>query len=217
MIETGITFGDIHSFDDLNLILSESDVPPAEPKTSFIDVPGADGSLDMTEAHGEVKYSDRECTFTFTMNPLDSSTWEEKKTEVSNKLNGKVFKLTLDKDEEYYYTGRCVVDDYASDKRIRQIVIKSRVHPYKFKQNVTTVTHELTEEPQTISIFNARRSVVPSISCSNNNTMIVFGTATFNLSAGTHKVLDIRFVEGNNQLTLSGTGTVTFTFQEADL
>lgn len=217
MIETGIKFDDIHSYDDLNLILSESDVPPAEPKTSFIDVPGADGSLDMTEAHGEVKYSDRECTFTFTMNPLDSSTWEEKKTEVSNKLNGKVFKLTLDKDEEYYYTGRCTVDDYASDKRIRQIVIKARVHPYKFKQSVTTLTYGLTNEPQTINIFNARKSVAPAISCSNDNTMIVFGTSTFNLSAGTHKVLDIRFVEGNNQLTLSGTGTVTFTFQEADL
>ncbi len=217
MIETGIKFGDIHSYDDLNLILSAEDIPPAEPKTSFIDVPGADGSLDMTEAHGEVKYSDRECTFTFTMNPLDSSTWEEKKTEVSNKLNGKVFKITLDKDEDYYYTGRCSVNEFSSDKRIKQIVIAARVHPYKFKQNVTTLNYNLTESQQTINITNARKAVSPTITCTNDNTVIVFGTATFNLSAGTHKVLDIRFVEGNNQLTLSGTGTVTFTFQEADL
>ena len=109
MIEKGVLFGNIHSFYDLNLILSAVDIPPAKPKTSYVDVPGADGDVDLTEAHGEVKYSDREITFTFTMNPagdLSESAWTEKKTEVSNELNGRSMKITLDKDDEFYWLGK---------------------------------------------------------------------------------------------------------------
>ena len=69
MIETGILFGNIHSFYDLNLILSAVDIEPAKPKTTYVDVPGGDGSLDLTEALGEVKYYDRTHKFTLTMNP----------------------------------------------------------------------------------------------------------------------------------------------------
>lgn len=220
MIRKGIYFDEIHSCDDLNLILSSSDIPPATPKTNYVDIPGADGSKDLTEAHGEVKFSDRDCTFTFVMNPADDlsvSAFEEKKTEISNLLNGKVCKITLDKDEDYYFKGRCVVDQYQSDRRLHTIVVKARVNPYKYKQNITTIAFELSEKPKTANILNGRKSVSPSIKCTDNNTVVAFGGATYNLSAGTHKILDIFFVEGNNSVTISGTGTVTFSFQEADL
>lgn len=217
MIETGVYFNDTHSFYDLNLILSKVDVPPAKPKTTFIDIPGADGSVDLTEAHGGVKYSDRECSFTFTMLPTDLSTWEEKKTEVSNLLNGRVFKITLDKDDEYYYSGRCEVKDYDVDKKIRQIVVTAKVKPYKFKQNITVMKVALASTPKSVVLMNGRKTVSPSIECTNDNTVVTFGGATFNLSAGIHKILDIQLVEGNNMLTVSGTGSVTFTYQEGDL
>ena len=217
MIETGVLFNETHSYFDLNLILSAVDIPPAKPKTTFIDVPGADGSVDLTEAHGEVKYSDRECSFTFTMLPTDSSTWEEKKTEVSNLLNGRVFNITLDKDDEYYYSGRCEVKGFEVDKKIRQIVVSAKVKPYKFKQNVTVMKAALTNTPKTVNLMNGRKTVSPSIECTNDDTVVVFGDATFNLSAGKHKVLDIQLVEGNNVVTVSGTGSVTFSYQEGDL
>jgi hypothetical protein len=70
---------------------------------------------------------------------------------------------------------------------------------------------------QNINLTNGRKSVCPSIECSNDNTVIVFGGATFNLSAGKHEILDIQFVEGTNTLAVSGSGTVTFSYQEGDL
>lgn len=213
----GIYFDDVHSFDDLSLILTEKDIPPAEPKTVYVDVPGADGSLDLTEVHGEVKYKDRNCKFTFARYPLDSMDWEEKKTEISNLLNGKMCKITLDIDSDYYYQGRCAVDEYLQDKNLKQIVITARVKPYKFKQDVTVVTVALTETPKTVHLSNGRRVVSPSIDCTHDNTVIVFGDAEFNLSKGTHKLLDVQLKEGNNSFTVSGSGTLTFRYQEGDL
>ena len=217
MIETGISFDAVHSYNDLNLILSDSDIPPANPKTTYVDIPGGDGSLDLTEAHGEVKYNDRDCKFTFTVSPAASVTWEEKKTEVSNTLNGKNCKITLDKDGGYYYLGRCTVDDYLSDKKINQIVVSAKVKPYKFKQTETSVSFSLSQTQKTVTVTNGRKVVSPTIVCTNDNTTVIFGSITKTLSAGTHKVLDIRFTEGTNTLTVSGSGTITFKFQEGDL
>lgn len=216
----GIWFGGIHSHKDLNLILSEVSIPPAKPKTNYIDIPGADGSVDLTEANGEVKYSDRDCKFTFSMNPagdVSEQAWEDRKTEVSNALNGLVFKITLDKDPDFFYFGRCTVDEYASDKQKRQIVVSAKVQPYKYKQNETVVTYALSSTAKTVIIKNARKPVCPIIECSKANSKVVFGASTFVLAVGENKLLDIRFVQGNNTLKISGSGTMTFRYQEGAL
>lgn len=213
----GILFGDVHSFNDLNLVLTKATIPPAKPKTTYIDIPGADGSLDLTEAHGDVKYSDRDCTFNFSVLPSDDTDWEEKKTEISNLLNGKACNITLDTDEDYYYQGRCSVDEHLQDGNLKQFTIKVKVRPYKYRQEVTKVTVALTGATKTVILSNGRKPVAPSIECTNDNTLIAFGGISFNLSAGTHKLLDIMLAEGDNTLTVSGTGTVTFKYQEGDL
>lgn len=128
-----------------------------------------------------------------------------------------MFKITLDKDEEHYYQGRFTVNSYLSNKRIRQIVVTGKVAPFKMKQTKTVIKFNLTEAERTYNLINSRLSVVPQISCSHDDAQIVFNGNVFTLSAGTHEVLDIRFVEGNNQLKLSGTGTITFEFQEGNL
>lgn len=131
----GIRFGEVHSFEDLNLILSKADLPPAAVKTVYVDNPGGDGSWDLTEATGKVNYKNREAKFTFSVLPEDD--FEAKKTEVSNLLNGKRFKITLDKDPAYYWEGRCTVNQYESNKKMRKIVVGASVAPYKLKQEKT--------------------------------------------------------------------------------
>lgn len=231
MIETGVYFGDIHSFYDLNLILSSVEIAPASPKTNYVDIPGADGALDLTEAHGEVKYSDRTHKFTLTMNPADDlseAAWEAKKTEVSNRLNGRACRITLDKDPDYFWQGRCVVDSYKSNKRLRQFVVAARVRPYKYKQTETVVSVCLDDYVDNtsgaimipdvpITLKNARKSVCPSITCTKDDTQIEFNGDFYKFSAGTHKNLNIRLVEGDNELIILGMGTVTFSYQEGDL
>lgn len=134
----GIRFDNVHSYDDLNLLLSVAEIPPATAKTNYIDIPGGDGSVDLTEALGEVKFKDRECAFTFTVFPQDD--FEVKKRQISNLLNGKVCKIALDKDPGYYWQGRCSINEYASDKNIHKIVVGAVVAPYKLKEKRTNVS-----------------------------------------------------------------------------
>jgi hypothetical protein len=220
MIEHGISFGELHSFWDLDLILSSAEIPPASPKETYIEIPGADCSLDMTEAHGEVKYDDRTgAKFIFFMNPagdLSDEAWEAKKKEVSNRLNGWRGNITLDKDPDYFWTGRCKLDEFASNKRLRKIVVGARLAPYKLKKELTSVSATLSEDPCVVTLKNARKTVCPTIICTGEATLTVNGGEHV-LSEGTHKVLDIQLHEGETEVTVTGSGEVIFEYQEGDL
>lgn len=213
----GVYFGDIHSYNDLNLILSPFTPTPAEPQTNFLKVSGRDGYLDLTEANGEVKYNSREFLFTFTIAPGDALTFDERVSLVSSALNGLQCKITLDRDPDYYWSGRCSVNKYAQNKKIGQITVKATVNPYKLRQSASVTSFALTSEEQTVILENGRMSAVPTIKCTEDNTVISFGGNVYTLNAGTYKILDIRFVKGDNALTLSGAGIVTFTWQEGEL
>lgn len=221
-IETGVSFevigtGEVfHSFRDLNLILAPFVMPPAKPKTNLLEIEGMDGSLDLTEANGEVRYYDREPKFTFSVFPQDNSTFDERQTVVSNALNGKRCKITLDRDPDYYYIGRCTVSEYLCDKRLCRIVITATVAPYKLLQHETVVAFSLTDSAQTVYLGNSRKSVVPVITVTNS-AQVTFGGVSKQLSAGTHKYADFQLKAGNNAFVISGTGTITFTYQEGDL
>lgn len=215
----GIKFGDIHSYNDLDLFLVKNGVyiSPAQPKTNYVEVDGGDGSLDFTEALGEVKYKDRSCKFTFSVNPSSEMTFDEKKTQVSNALNGKKCKIILDKDSIYYYEGRCTVNEYSQDRRILQIIVTAQVRPYKMKNTETVKTFSLTSTEQTVILTNGRKSVIPEITCTNNNTVVSLGSVKKTLNAGTHRILDFQLTEGENVLKVSGSGSVTFKYREGEL
>lgn len=213
----GVLFGTIHSYNDLKLILAPFTPTPAEPQTNFLKVTGRDGDLDLTEANGEVKFNSRQFDFTFTIAPGDKLTFDERVTAVSNALNGVQCKITLERDPDYYWFGRCSVNKYAQNKNIGQIAVKAIVAPYKLKQEETVAVVTLTGEDQTISLDNGRMAAIPTIQCTNENTVVTFDGGTYTLAAGISRILGIRFVEGANVLTVNGSGTITFKWQEGEL
>ncbi len=212
----GVTFGNIHSYHDLHLILAPFTPAPAEPQTNFLQIPGRDGLLDLTETNGEVKFNAREFVFTFTVAPGDTLTFDERVSVVSNALNGLRCKITLDRDPGYYWQGRCAMSEYNQDRNIGQIEVTATVDPYKLKQNATVVSSSISSTQKSVTLQNGRMSVVPTIDCTGACT-VVFGESTHSLKAGTHRIPAVRLVEGKNTLKVSGTGKITFTYQEGAL
>lgn len=217
MIFKGITFNEIDSFLDLNLVLSSKSIPPAQPKTNYVDLPGGDGSLDLTEAHGEIKYNDRDLIFEFTIHPAEVMTFEEKVTQVSNALNGRYFeRITNLKDPEYYYSGRVSVNEYMQDKNIGTITISAKVKPYKMQHTETEVSVQLSGEYQGITLENGRKPVIPEIICTGE-TKLIFEGSEFTLSAGTHNILEVYLKSGANTVQVKGAGKITFKWRKGEL
>ena len=214
----GTDFGGVHSYRDLHLVQSKVEIEPAKPKTNFIDIPGADGSKDFTESPaGRVVYNTRKITWVYKLYPGDN--WAAKYTQVSNAINGRQCKITLDDDPDYYYQGRVAVDKHAVDGILHTITVVATCQPYKLRQTVTSLTESLTTTAKTLTLIGERMVVVPTITVSASTTLTWAGNSV-SLSAGAHKVLDITLTEGPNTLqarTTSGTGTITIKYQKGAL
>lgn len=214
----GTNFGSLHSNADLRLIQQKVEVGPAVPRTSYVQVPGADGALDLTEALGNVNYDDREIVWTFALYPGDD--WAERRRRVSNALNGIACRITPDDETGWYYDGRVSVDEYASDRLLRTITVKAVCRPWRYKLAPTVVTRaDLGTAYKQLSLPNERRPVIPTITVAQDTTLL-WGGSTIAVSAGTYRRADIRLQAGANILKAkvpSGTGSITVEYQEASL
>ena len=54
-----IRFGTKWAHADYGLIVAPYAIPMPEPQTNFVEIPGRDGALDLSEAFGTVRYADR--------------------------------------------------------------------------------------------------------------------------------------------------------------
>ena len=135
----GITFGEYHSYRDLQLVIADKTIGAPSPKVETIDIPGGDGVLDLTEVFGEVKYNNRRLSF-------ECSTIVPKTqfltlfSRVQNLLHGKRMMITLDDDPVWYYIGRITVSDWKADKRVGKLTIDCDCEPFKYKKQKTVVS-----------------------------------------------------------------------------
>lgn len=214
----GTNFGGVHSFYDLHLIQQKVEVDPAEPKLNMIEIPGADGAVDMTEQPaGRVTYKTRRVLWTFALYPGED--WDAKHRQVSNALNGRRCDITLDTDPAYYYQGRLIVSKHKVDGLLRQIVVEAVCQPYKLRQLPTSVVQGMATTYKTMRLLNERKPVVPTITLTAPAT-IRWNGGTISLGIGEHKVLDIVLQEGENLLEVlapGGSGRCTITYQEGSL
>lgn len=208
----GIRFGKIHSFDDLHLVLSTVNIPPAKPKTTFIDLPGADGSVDLTEALGRVKYSNREASFTFTV--LPSQNFEQVKRSVCAKINGSRMKILVEKDPDYFWNGRCYVDEYNSDAALNQIVVAAILDPHKLKETETFSFSSSTDEKNADFYIKGDFPVTLEWQFTKE-TSIKIGTDLQKFSPGKYRMYDIE--PGTLNFTYSSDGGFTVSYQERAL
>lgn len=207
-------FGSFHTYEDFNVLLSEVDIPPAMPKTNFVNIPGGDGSADLTAALGRVFYNDRECSFTLAVRPEDD--FERKKTEISNKINGRRLQLRLDKDPDFYYIGRCCVSEYKSTKRLNSIVVKATVSPYKMGLSETMQEYPAGISGQQRLFLGCGVPVVPTIITEKDCTLVMDG-GTYRMNAGIHTIPAFELAPGDNIFSLESAGKVILKYQERDL
>ncbi len=213
----GIKFGDYHSYDDLRLILSKKEMGTPAVKSRKIEIEGADSALDLTDFFGEPKYEDATHKFYFsTMEPQGE--FLSQFDTVKNALHGKRMRVILDDDPFFYYMGRLHVSSFTSEKGIGTVSVEAECDPYKYKL-AKTVLSKAVNGTETIKLTNSRKRAVPEISIETAGSLnIVFQQSNiWDLGSGSYTLPELELVEGENTVTVTGTGNITFTWQEASL
>ncbi|UNI72521.1 MAG: distail tail protein [Chaetfec virus UA24_144] len=180
-------------------------LPPPEPKLYTIDIPGADGSLDLTEALTEdVAYKDREFEFTFAMIDVESvQRVEEMKTRINDDLHGQDFDFQMTMDPEYFYHGRFFVsyEQHGFPSGLLVTVnLKATVEPYKFKEKKTYRLNATGGREYRLE--SGRKPVHPVIQC-EAPTKVRFGDILVDVGKGTWRMNDVVFRQGWNHIYLN--------------
>ena len=128
----GITFDNKHSYWDWGLMLkSAPKITSPEPKTHYVDVPGAHGTLDLTEAlTGKVQFKMRKIELDF-ITTAGRADWSAVYSDILSALHGQMKKITLDDDPQHYYMGRVTVHDPERFKNIVTLRMTAEVEPFK--------------------------------------------------------------------------------------
>lgn len=212
MILNDVIFNDeISAYKDWNIVLTKTEIAFPSPKLSTVDIKGADGVLDLSEAlTSDIKYSNRTIDITFEL--MDDNDYTAVISKIGAYLHGRKITVQFANDSMYYYVGRAVIDEWECVKRKGKIVISIECEPYKYRIHETVINVPVTSTEKTVILTNERQRVYPTISVQGNVKM-TWNDSTFDLSDGVYKLLTFYLIEGDNVVKLSGNGSAKFTYR----
>lgn len=212
---TDIRFGSQWAHADFGLIVAPYAIPQPEPQTNYVDIPGRDGALDLTEAFGTVRYMDRGIPLIlYVRPPLDSTV-----STFAAAVHGKRMHVIFGRDPTYYYDARMTITEVEKADGYSTIALSCRARPYKLKNLETTVSQSVTGSA-TVTLSNGRMPVVPSVTVTSEMALAytLRGQAyTITLATGTHTIPSLVLQEGDTVITVTGTGSITFAYREGAL
>lgn len=226
----GVTFDNINTYDKWGFFIVTKTIGIPEPKTYKVDIPGGNGSIDVTEAVlGSVAYNDRPITIRLRATG-EQGLWSKVFTEMQDKLQGKKMNIIFPDDLGYYYKGRLNITSFKNNFDIANVEISCDCEPFKYEINAygsnwlwdpfdfeTGVIYDDTKTISgntTVTIETLKMPVTPSFRADRVMTLICEGS-TYTLPANTEITFyELVLTEGSHALTFkcSGTGTVKISF-----
>ena len=210
-----IRFGTKWAHADYGLIVASYAIPMPEPQMNFVEIPGHDGALDLSEAFGTVRYTDRIIPLTlYARAPFDTLI-----SSFAADVHGRRMNVIFDRDPAYYFDARVTVEDVERHAGYCELSLKCRTKPYKLEHFETAIT-VLAAGSATATLTNARMPVVPTITGSAEMTLTFTLTGKdyiVNLSVGTHVIPSLVLMEGDTEIGITGTGSITFTYRKGAL
>lgn len=213
----GIRFGTRHSYNDLQLILNKKEMGSPPVKSKKLDIEGADSALDQTDFFGEPKFEDVTHRFDFST-IVPQSEFITHFSKVKNAIHGRKMRIILDDDPLFFWYGRCFVSKFTNEKNVGIISVECECEPYKYKIEHTLVSQVLSGT-HTITLTNARKRAVPEVQVytESGSVNITYQGNIWDLGSGVYTLPELELTEGANTVTVTGTGTISFVWQEGEL
>lgn len=199
------------------------------------DIPFMNGFYDFSTvgSNGEIVYNPREINLIFAINAIDKEHLQLKYSQIMEwLLDTGQQQLIFDDIPDFYFLAE--VEEASSLEEVYKfgkLEIKFVAEPFKYGVNLEgadfwdTFNFEIdvlqdTEfdvvETKTVNIINVGRSVMPTINVDAAMT-VAFNSKTYNLAAGDNKLYDFMLQNGDNSITINGTGHIKFIFRKQTL
>ena len=215
-----MTFGPYHTHADGRWTLTGWELSAAEYKQNLVEVPGRSELLDLSTSltDGEPTYGSRVLTATFESSEGSRLAREARISQMINALDGYRLDIVLPDDAEHYITGRVSVRRVYNDEAHASVQVTAICEPWRYAKDETVVTLQATETEQEATLINrGRLGVVPLLTITEGEVLLVYGAASWALGVGTYALPDIYLTYGEHVVKFTGTGAFNFTYREAIL
>lgn len=126
-----------HTLDDWDLALGNNNyIGDPEMETTYINVPGRDGMIDAsTVLSGRRVYKKRQLAFELGgVHP--NTNWDAVISSMRNNIEGRICRLTLDNDQEYFWRGRVYIQGFDRFRSLGTFTLAvPMADPYKYDVN----------------------------------------------------------------------------------
>lgn len=187
-------------------LTGDSEFNPPQPKSYLLDLPGGDGSLDVTEAFGDVLYENREDTMVFyVVADPGAGAFERLKTDLFRFLHGRAYDYTLPFDPGYIYHGRFSVDEAYMRMHYRRIKIKVVSNPYK---SAGWKTHNVDAQAGAHLVLHPGRGRVRPVFESKMPVHVISNGVDVTLPAGSHTAVGLTIRSGAAEVYVNTGGSI---------
>lgn len=227
----GVLINNIHTEKDLKLYYTDIQITHPEPQTTYLQVPGRNGAIDLTEVNGSVCYNNGTLVMTFVKREKTMHEWHKLVNLLISEIHGRKCKITLDSEPDYYYLGRCTVETIKNNQVLSTLTITADCEPFKYDVQSRgepwlwdTFNFEsgviMQAEYCNVAIngsyalnisHNGGMPVTPVFVCSAGMTVNFNGT-DYPLKSGSNKIYDI-IIDKDTTLIFKGTGTLTVDYR----
>ena len=123
---------DFHTRRDMEITMTKKVINLPDAKVNVIDVPGRDGSLDLTAAIGRTRYKNRTLVFNFVYADAKSMAAERMLQKLGSYIQGKKMNIVEDDDPTHYYIGRCSISSISTEPYVTKFHITCDCEPYRY-------------------------------------------------------------------------------------
>lgn len=229
----------IDTLDDWGCAIGNNDyIGEPETETYYIDVPGADGFLDGSEAiTGRPVYKSREINVLLGgKKPRED--WDSFISTIRNQVHGRTVKVTFSNDPSYYWTGRAYITEFDRFREIGQFHLSiPKADPYKY--SIADSTEEWLWDPLNLergaiengsgitisgsglyTIHASDGVLVPVLnvkSVGSDGLKVTGCGETYSLELGENRFPDIAVYDTDVTLEFSGSGTLDIVYRRKSL
>lgn len=230
---SGVTFDNINTLSMWDFFLVTKTITPPQPKLYKIDVPGGNGSLDLTESlFGSIAYDDRSITMKFRCIG-DWRMWDIKRTDILAALHGRRMKIIFEDEPTYFYEGRVIVTSFRYNKDVAEMEVQADCDPFKyelssegsdwlwdtfdFELGVITDDYTTVSGTTKVTITVKKKPICPRFKADSVITLKYGGLEKTIPANKEITFYDIYMTEGSHTLTFEGNGKVKIMYNNGVL
>lgn len=208
-----IWFDDISSLRDYDLEMEYCYITTPKRKRHLIDIPAADGDIDVMEGIGEPTYENRTVTALFKMLGNIKAT----RFRIINDLEGKTVQIVLPGDPNYCMVGRVHIAGVGISPGDELLIIID-CNPWRYARSMVSISSAASaSETQHTWKNSGRRLAVPEITVESGDVTFIADGKTTSLSRGTHLVTALAIPGFSSRRVTARGGAFTVQYREAIL